>query len=97
MATYCFTLAHIVRAGPVTAHAVLDDWAHGQITVPVPTLALTQISGLPRQELARAVFEVMANCAAVTDTDVDPHGWRLLALSDGEDLATVRPWNGVTT
>ncbi|MFF3255907.1 hypothetical protein ACFYWP_33865 [Actinacidiphila glaucinigra] len=91
MATYCFTLARIVRAGPVTAHTVLNDWAHGQITVPVPTLALKQTSGLPRQELAGAVFGVMANTAAVTDTDVDPHGWRLLALSDGEELAAVRP------
>ncbi|WP_329190845.1 hypothetical protein [Actinacidiphila glaucinigra] len=43
------------------------------------------------------VFEVMANTAAATDTDVDPHGWRLPALSDGEGLATVRPWSGVTT
>ncbi|MFJ9917437.1 hypothetical protein [Actinacidiphila glaucinigra] len=29
---YRFTLARIVRAGPVTAHAALDEWAHGQIT-----------------------------------------------------------------
>ncbi|MDX2708230.1 hypothetical protein PV350_36095 [Streptomyces sp. PA03-6a] len=43
---YRFTLARIVHAGPITAHAALDDWAHGQITVPVPALALTQISGL---------------------------------------------------
>ncbi|MFB7293367.1 hypothetical protein [Actinacidiphila glaucinigra] len=95
---YRFTLARIVRTGPITAHAVLHDWAHGQITVPVPTLALTQISGLPRQELAGAVFEVMANCAAVTDTDVDPRGWRLLAHSDDEHCSTAaQPWSGATT
>ncbi|MDX2815824.1 hypothetical protein ABZ312_41490 [Streptomyces sp. NPDC006207] len=72
MAEYRFTLARIVRAGPITAHAALNEWAHGQITVPVPTLALSQISGLARQELAGAVFEVMANCAAVTDSGRRP-------------------------
>ncbi|MDX2708226.1 hypothetical protein PV350_36075 [Streptomyces sp. PA03-6a] len=30
------------------------------------------------------MFEVMANCAATTDTDVDPHGWRLLTRRDSE-------------
>ncbi|MFI8186530.1 hypothetical protein ACIF70_39495 [Actinacidiphila glaucinigra] len=84
MAEYRFTLARIVRTGPITAHAALNEWAHGQITVPVPTLALSQISGLTRQELA-GVFEVMANCAAATDTDVDPHGWRLLAHGEGKE------------
>ncbi|MFI8186535.1 hypothetical protein ACIF70_39525 [Actinacidiphila glaucinigra] len=38
MAEYRFTLARIVRTGPITAHAVLDEWAHGQIIVSMPTL-----------------------------------------------------------
>lgn len=97
MVAYHFTLARLVHAGPVTAHAVLNEWAHGPLTVPVPTLALTRISGLTQQELAGAVFEVLADIAAITDTDVDPHGWHLLALSNGKDLATVRPWSGATT
>ncbi|MDX2707790.1 hypothetical protein PV350_33815 [Streptomyces sp. PA03-6a] len=98
MVAYRFTLDRVVRAGPITAHAALDEWAHGQITVPVPALALSQISGLTRQELAGTVFEVMANCAAATDADVDPHGWRLMARSDGEHRLTVpRSWSGVTT
>ncbi|MET9880214.1 hypothetical protein ABZZ36_37240 [Actinacidiphila glaucinigra] len=95
---YRFTLARIVRARPITTHAALDEWAHGQITIPVPTLALSQISGLTRQDLTGTAFEFMANCAAATDTDVDPHGWRLLARSDGEHRLTVpRSWSGVTT
>src|SRR4051812_35644 len=45
-------------------------------------------SGLSQQELCGAVFEVLANTAAATDTDADPHGWRLLALGDGPQT----PW-----
>ncbi|MDX2709181.1 hypothetical protein PV350_41030 [Streptomyces sp. PA03-6a] len=98
MAEYRFTLARIVRAGPTTAHAVLDEWAHGQITVPVPTLALSQISGLTRQELTGAVFEIMANTAAATDTDVDPHGWRLLPRHNTEQhLAVAQSWSDAIT
>ncbi|MFJ9917669.1 MULTISPECIES: hypothetical protein [Streptomycetaceae] len=55
-------------------------------------------SGLSRQELCGAVFEVLANTATATDADVAPHGWRLLALGDGEPHpAVVRPWSGVAT
>ncbi|MDX2709608.1 hypothetical protein PV350_43375 [Streptomyces sp. PA03-6a] len=98
MVAYRFTLARIVRAGPITAHAALDEWAHGQITVPVPALALSQISDLTRQELAGAVFGGMANCAAATDTDVDPHSWRLLTRRDSEHhLAVAQSWSDAAT
>ncbi|MFI8186756.1 hypothetical protein ACIF70_40690 [Actinacidiphila glaucinigra] len=95
MVEYRFTLARIVRAGPITTHAVLDEWAHGQITIPVPTLALSQITGLTQQELTGAVFEVMANTAAATDTNVDPHGWCPLPRRDGKEPTAVRPRSGV--
>ncbi|MGW2354166.1 hypothetical protein [Actinacidiphila glaucinigra] len=95
---YRFTLARIVRAGPVTATRSWTNGPTGRSPFPCPRSALSQISGLARQELAGAVFEVMANCAAATDADVDPHGWRLLARSDGEHRLTVpRSWSSVTT
>ncbi|WP_405771676.1 hypothetical protein OG539_42275 [Actinacidiphila glaucinigra] len=55
----------------------------------MPTLALSQISGLTQQELAGAVFEVMANTAAATDTDVNPHSWLLLSSRDSEPRLAV--------
>ncbi|WP_326580692.1 hypothetical protein OG539_01140 [Actinacidiphila glaucinigra] len=94
---YRFTLARIVRAGPITTHAVLDEWAHGQITIPVPTLALSQITGLTQEELAGAVFEIMANTAAVADTDVDPHGWHLLPRDGENHLAAAQSWSAAAT
>lgn len=97
MAEYRLTLAHIVRVGRLTTHVALNAWAHGQVTVPVDTLVLVEISGLSWQELCGAVFEVLANTAAATDTDVEPHDWRLLALGDGPQTPVARSWSGVTT
>ncbi|WP_406259452.1 hypothetical protein OH779_00375 [Actinacidiphila glaucinigra] len=40
------------------------------------------------------MFETMANTAATTDTDVDPHGWRLLPRRGGEHrLAVAQSWS----
>ncbi|MDX2709810.1 hypothetical protein PV350_44485 [Streptomyces sp. PA03-6a] len=77
-----------VTRGGVPLHA------HGQITVPVPvpTLALSQITGLTRQELVGSVFEITANTAAATDTDVGPHGWRLLPRRE-HHLAVAQSWS----
>ncbi len=44
MAEYRLTLARIVRVGRLTTHVALNAWAHGQITAPVDTFALMEIS-----------------------------------------------------
>lgn len=50
-----------------------------------------------QQELAGTVFEVMANTAAATELEVDPHGWRFPLHGDGEHhLAVAQSWSGVT-
>ncbi|MFJ5220779.1 hypothetical protein ACIP98_39685 [Streptomyces sp. NPDC088354] len=77
MAEYQLTLARIVRVGQVTTHVTLDGWAQGQITVPVDTSSLMEISGLTQRQLSGARFDVTANTAAVVETDVNPHSWRL--------------------
>jgi hypothetical protein len=74
--------AHVVRAGPYTAHIAIDAFASGRITISVPTWTLMEATGLSRHELAGAELTVTANIAARTDTDVDLHAWQLFPSSE---------------
>jgi hypothetical protein len=75
---YQRTRARVIRAGVETAHLVIPAWCDGQITVPVLTLTLMEATGLERDALPGTGLLVTANLAAVTDTDVDPHGFEVL-------------------
>ncbi|MEV5086023.1 hypothetical protein AB0K74_47640 [Streptomyces sp. NPDC056159] len=74
--------ARVVRAGPYTAHVAIPAFVAGQITIPVQTFDLMSATGLSHQQLAGAELTVTANVSAIVDTDVDPHGWQLLATAD---------------
>ncbi|WP_406274978.1 hypothetical protein OH779_40600 [Actinacidiphila glaucinigra] len=50
VATYRFTLARIVRAGPVTAHPVLNEWAH--VALFTSSVPIADADGFGRHPLA---------------------------------------------
>ncbi|MFD8251312.1 hypothetical protein [Streptomyces werraensis] len=70
--------ARVVRAGLHTAHVAIDAFAGGQITIPIPTRELTDVTKLTCQQLAGTELTVTANVSATVDTDVHPYDWQLL-------------------
>lgn len=71
------TRARVVRVGVETTHLSIPAWCNGQITVPVLTLNLMAATGLAFEDLSGADLIITANLAAVTDTDVDPHAFKV--------------------
>jgi hypothetical protein len=78
---YQRTLARVVRAGNTTAHLSIKAWCQGQITVPVSTLGLVAATGLARHELLGTDLIITANLSAATDTEVDPHAFRVAQVA----------------
>ncbi|MFE4415263.1 hypothetical protein [Streptomyces sp. NPDC056821] len=71
------TIAVVHRAGSDISHLVLPEWMNGQITVRIPTAALTAATGLGRDQLPGTELTVTVDLGAADESALHPEKPRL--------------------